>query len=298
MLDDRLIIFKTVAEQSSFSQAAKQLHLSQPAISMHIQALEEYYGTKLFNRTTKQVILTEAGKVLVKYVEKYLSLHEEAKKAIEETTGSVKGTLQLGATLTIGEYLLPKIAGAFKAKYPGVTICMDIANTQHVVELIVEGHLDVGLIEGPVDQRDLRQEKFRQDELVVVIPPNHHWCGRKTITVEELLKEPIILREKGSGTRMVMEEKLEAHGINPKNLRIAMELGSTQAIKEGVMANLGVTIISLLTVNREVKWGLLDYVRIDNIPFFRDLNIYYNKHKFRTLTTETFLAFLRTQQEL
>lgn len=297
-MDERFLIFKAVAEQKSFSRAAKQLHLSQPAISMHIQFLEEYYGTKLFDRTTKQVLLTEAGKVLSAYVEQHLQLHEAAKKAIGEATGLVKGNLQLGATLTIGEYLLPKIAGVFKAAYPQVAIRMDIANTQQIIERLATGKLDVGLIEGPVNHKELEKEKFMQDELVVVIPPAHPWKEKKTVPVEEILKEPIILREKGSGTRAIMKERFKVHGISLKDLQIAMELGSTQAIKEAVMAGLGVAVISLLTIKREIEWGILQYVRIAHLPLLRDLNIYYNRHKFRTLTTEAFLALLRTQGEL
>ncbi|WP_227763154.1 selenium metabolism-associated LysR family transcriptional regulator [Zhaonella formicivorans] len=293
-MDDRFLVFKTVADKKSFSQAAKHLHLSQPAISLQIQSLEEFYGTKLFDRTNKRVVLTEAGRILYEYVEQFTELHEQAKKSISEATGMVKGRLHLGATLTIGEYLLPKVIGLFVKDHPNVNFSMVIANTEQIMQKLLENNLDLGVIEGPVDHPNLIKEEFLRDELVIIVPPAHPWAKRKEIELNELLQESLILRESGSGTRMVMEARLKETGVDPAKIKIAMELGSTQSVKEAVLSGLGISIVSACTIQREIKFGLLKVVRIKNVRFPRSLNIFYNKNKFRTVTVDAFLELLRS----
>lgn len=293
-MDERLIVFKTVADKNSFSQAARELHLSQPSISLQIQSLENFYGAKLFDRTSKQVCMTEAGHILYKYVVELQELHEKAKKEISEATGTIKGKLLLGATLTIGEYLLPKIIGMFTKEHPNVNFSMEIANTEQIMLKLLNNGLDLGLIEGPVDHPNLHKELFFYDELVVIVPPYHPWAKKKVIKLEELFKESFILRESGSGTRMVMEAKFRELSLDPAGLNIAMELGSTQAVKEAVLSDLGVSIVSACTIQRELQYGLLKAVYIKNVPLPRELNIYYNKSRFRTPASEAFLELLHS----
>ncbi len=291
-MDERYLLFKATADCGGFSKAARQLHLSQPAISMQVRALEDLYGAKLFDRA-RQTTLTEAGRILYRYVEQCLELHETARKAINEATGVVSGSLRLGATLTIGEYILPKLVGLFLKENPEVAYTMEIANTEVVEGKLVANELDLGLIEGPVDHPQLSVERFLRDELVVVLPASHRWATRKTVTVEELLSERLILRETGSGTRMVLEDRLEERGLRGK-VKVAAEFGSTQAIKEAVLAGLGIAVISACTVRRETETGLLRMARVRDLDLGRDLNIFYNKHRFRTRAAEVFLEFLRS----
>ncbi len=292
-MDERYLLFKATADCGGFSKAARQLHLSQPAISVQIRALEDLYGAKLFDRA-RQTTLTEAGRILYRYVEQCIKLHEEAMKAINEATGAVTGSLRLGATLTIGEYILPKLVGLFLKENREVAYTMEIANTEVIMGKLIANELDLGLIEGPVGHPQLEVERFLCDELVVVLPPSHQWADRKAVSVDELLSERLILRETGSGTRMVLEDRLKERGVRAR-VKVAAELGSTQAIKEAVMAGLGIAVISACTVRRETEAGLLRTARVSDLALGRDLSIFYNKHRFRTRATEAFLDFLRTK---
>ncbi|MDN5347307.1 MAG: hypothetical protein PWP65_871 [Clostridia bacterium] len=293
MLDTQLLVFKAVVEKKSFSQAARLLHISQPAISVHIQSLEDRFGIRLLDRTNRKVSLTEAGKVLYNYAVQLSKLYEQAEKAMAELNGMVKGHLLLGGTLTIGEYVLPQAIGYYKSLYPEVELTLEIANTERIVRRVVQHTLDLGLIEGPASHPDIILEDFFQDELVVVVPPNHPWAGRESVSVNELTGQPFIVREIGSGTRTVMEENLRSLGVDPANLKIVMELGSTQAVKEAVKAGLGISIISRLAVKIESRYNLLQEVYIKEKPFRRTFQVAYNRHKFRTHAAETFLGVLR-----
>ncbi|KYH32325.1 HTH-type transcriptional regulator CysL [Moorella mulderi DSM 14980] len=293
MLDIQLLAFKAVAQKKSFSKAANELHISQPAISAHIQALEDRFNTRLLDRTNRKVTLTEAGKLLYKYALELSELYDRAEKAMAEISGTVKGHLLLGGTLTIGEYVLPPMIGYFKSLYPDVDLTLEIANTERIVRRVVQHTLDLGLIEGPASHPDLIFEDFFHDELVVVVPPNHPWAGRRSVSVKELPGHPFILREPGSGTRVVMEENLKMLGVDPAELKIIMELGSTQAIKEAVKAGMGISIISNLTVKIESRYNLLREIHIKEKPFRRNFQVAYNRHKFRTRATEAFLSILR-----
>ncbi|AKX94695.1 HTH-type transcriptional regulator CysL [Moorella thermoacetica] len=292
LLDNQLLTFKAVAEQKSFSRAARVLHLTQPAISLHIQSLEEYFGTRLLDRNNRQVTLTEAGRVLYNYALELSRLYDEVKKALADISGKVKGNLVVGATLTIGEYFLPSIAGEFKRQYPDVEITLRIANTQEIICRTLDGELDLALIEGQAKHPNLIQEDLFQDELVLIIHPEHRWAGRREITPEELREEPLILREEGSGTRQITEAGLRKAGLELSTLKVVMELGSTQAIKEAVEAGLGVAIISRLAIKKEIRYNLLREVRLQGIDFRRTFHIAYNRHKFRSAAAEAFLAFL------
>jgi DNA-binding transcriptional LysR family regulator len=296
LLDTQLLVFKTVAEQKSFSRAAQVLHMTQPAISIHVQTLEDYFGTRLLDRTNRRVSLTEAGRVLYHYAVQLSRLYDEARKAVAEVSGKVKGKLIIGATLTIGEYLLPRVAGYYKQKYPEVEITLQIANTQEIVRRVLAHELDLGVIEGQVEHPDLIQEDIFQDELVIIVSPRHPWAERGEITLEELKSEPIILREEGSGTRQVAAEGLKKVGVELWSLKVAMELGSTQAIKEAVEAGLGVAIISRLAIKKESRNNLLREVRLRGVDFKRMLRVAYSRHKFRSPAAEAFLDLLLSKE--
>ncbi|WP_338833046.1 selenium metabolism-associated LysR family transcriptional regulator [Neomoorella humiferrea] len=298
MLDTQMLVFKAVAEQKSFSRAAQLLHLTQPAISLHIQTLEEYFGTRLLERSNRQVTLTEAGRILYNYAQELSRLYNEAQKALAEIGGKVRGQLVVGATLTIGEYLLPRFTGQFKKQYLDVDITVQIANTQEIIRRLLGGELDLSVIEGQIEHPNLIQEDFFQDELVIIVSTNHPWSCRGEITPEELQAEPLILREKGSGTRQVAEAGLKQVGLNPANLKVIMELGSTQAIKEAVEAGLGAAIISRLAVKKESRHNLLREVRLKGADFRRTFHLAYSRHKHHSAAAQAFLDFLRATPPL
>jgi DNA-binding transcriptional LysR family regulator len=201
MDDHKLKLFCTVAETKSFSKTSEIIHLTQPAVSLQIQALEETYETKLFDRSSSTVSLTPAGEVLYKYAKEIRSLYALVEKEIGNITGLVKGSISIGASSTIGNYLLPGVIADFKKKHPKVKIHMLVGNTKRVVELLNSGNIDLGLVEGEVSRQKITVQKLTPDELLLVLPSNHAWAKKKDIMISEVAKEPFIFREGGSGTR-------------------------------------------------------------------------------------------------
>ncbi|NLP44625.1 MAG: LysR family transcriptional regulator [Peptococcaceae bacterium] len=289
MLHDNYVAFKMVAECKSFSKAAKQLHLSQPAISVKIQALEELYGTKLFDRV-KQTNLTESGKLLYEYVVQCLKLHEATLNAIYETIGSGRKNLRLGATLTIGEYILPKYISQFIKNYPNVKCHLEIGSSAKIAEMLLADELDLGLLESPISHPQLQREDFIQDELVLVVPPNHRWAHRKFLKPKDILQERFILLDLNLKLASLLEKKLKEKGINEK-IEVVMEVDSIQTIKEATLAGLGIAVIPACTVQRELKLGFLKTIKVSGWSLKRDLNIYY-KNGQRSIAAEDFLNSL------
>lgn len=294
MLNDSIRVFLTVVEKKSFSKAAKALFLTQPAVSFQIQMLEEYYGTRLFDRVSRNIILTEAGHLLLKYAEEMSRLQAELEKEMQDLTSSIKGKLKIGASTTIGEYIAPYILGAFKKMYPEVELSMEVSNSEDIEAAIHDTALDIGLVEGPPIGKDLESLPFLQDQLVLITSKDHPWSNLESISVFELDKYPFISREKGSGTRMEMEQHLKKAGFSANNLNVIMELGSNSAIKAAVESGLGVAMISRWAVQDSVRAGVLAQVKLKEDEFERTFRIIYHKKKFRTQASEEFLRFLKS----
>lgn len=274
MFEQQFLVFKEVAETKNITLAAKKLHMSQPSISLQIQNLENQYGARFFDRTNKGVSLTRAGEVFYKNVCVVLDILDNAQQQVSSLVEDQRALIYLGATLTIGEYILPHILAYLYKERPDIDFKAKIANTESIAQDVLEKRIHIGLIEGPVPKhRDLVVENFWQDELVVVVPYFHPWASRNSITLAELSQERLVTREVGSGTRRVMEMALQERGLDPAQLNITMELGSTQAIKQVVHAGLGVTMISSFTVRRECERGSLKALQIQDSPVYRDLNI-------------------------
>jgi DNA-binding transcriptional LysR family regulator len=285
--------FYTLAKEKSFSNTAKILGLTQPAISHQIHSLEEYLEARLFDRIKGEVSLTPVGEVLFKYANKILDLYQKAEKEIEDLTATTHGRLVIGASTTIGQYFIPTILGKFKDMYPKIEILLTNANTKEITAQLLNNLIDIGLVEGPVKHKDILVEKFIEDELVVIAPLKHRWQEGKGIDKEEFMKEPIILREKGSGTRDVIENILGMHRIKLSDLNIKMELGSSESIKAAVEANLGIGIVSQWTVLKERKLGSLKILYVDGIKFKRDFTVILKHSQFKTKPIEQFLNFLK-----
>lgn len=296
MLNDSIKVFLAVAEKRNFSKAAKSLFLTQPAVSFQIQMLEQYYGTVLFDRVNRNITLTAAGELLLKYSQKISILQAQLEKEMQELTGTIKGRLLIGASTTIGEYILPYLVGSFKKQYTEVDVSLVVGNTEDIEGSILDTTLDVGLVEGPVNGKDLVKEKFLDDELVLITPVDHPWTINKKISVFELSKYPFITREKGSGTRNIMEDALKKVGFDPHNLNIIMELGSTTAIKAAVSNGLGVSIVSKWAVQEMVKQNKLATVVINETKFERQFIVIYHEKKFRTQAVYEFINFLGSHE--
>nr|WP_156779561.1 selenium metabolism-associated LysR family transcriptional regulator [Desulforamulus reducens] len=285
-------IFKTVADKKSFSGAAQALYISQPAVSMHIKALEDHFRTKLFDRNTQQVTITEAGRILYKYADKILNLIDQAENDISRFTGNIEGPLSIGASFTVGEYVIPKILGTFNKEHPQVRALLQVTNTEQIVNLVLKQEIDLGLIENQVNKTELVAKPFLQDELIIVIPPDYPLSEHQFISMEDLVALPLVMREQGSGTRKITEARLIEEGVDLNTLNIVMELGSTEAVKEAVEAGFGTTIISKWAVQKELKLGTLVPVRFKDISLFRKFYLIYHRDKFQTTVVEEFITFL------
>src|SRR5512136_1744822 len=293
MEDHKLRVFCAVAETKSFSKASELIHLTQPAVSLQIQAMEELYETRLFDRSGNTINLTPAGEMLYRRAKEILALYAEAQKNISEITGAIKGSLSIGASSTIGNYLLPKIISAFKKKVPQVNISLVVSNTKTITEKLNAGEIDVALVEGDVSKQRFSVETLLSDELVVIMSPAHPWAERRNLPAIELTKEPLILREEGSGTRQVILKHLEDHGIRQDQLRIALIMGSTEAIKGAVEEGLGVSIMSGWAVRKWLKQGLLKAATFKDLKFHRNFTIISPKRNYCTHTAKEFLSFLK-----
>ncbi len=294
MDDHKLKVFCIVAETKSFSRASEIIRLTQPAVSLQIQALEEMYGTKLFNRSGCIITLTKAGEMLYKYAKEINALYASAEKEIGDVTGLVKGVISVGASSTIGNYILPAVVADFKRKYQKVGVHIHVGNTKHVVEFLNAGNVDVGIVEGEINKQKLIMEKLIPDEMVLIMPPFHHWAKKPNISIMELTKEPLIFREEGSGTRQMIEKYLSKHGISQQNLKISLVMGSTESIKGAVEEGLGISIVSMWAAKKEVRYGSLKTATFKEDKLVRDFSLIYRKSKKEpSHPLENFLTFLK-----
>ncbi|NMI05998.1 LysR family transcriptional regulator [Paenibacillus sp. SZ31] len=293
----QLHIFYTVAEKGSFSAAAQALHMTQPAVTMQIQSLEDYFGTKLLHRSTKKIELSEAGRTLLPHAKRSVELVRQTDEAMSAFTQMLQGRLQLGASLTIGEYVLPRMLGPFALQYPDISIVMKVMNTTQIMDDILKHQLNFGLIEAPVHHPDMIVEPVMQDELKLIVPAGHDLAKRSKVNLEDVMNYPFVLREKGSGTRQVMEDQLQKKKIDPQDMNVVMELGSTGAVKSAVEAGVGITMLSPSSVQHELALGLVHIVDIRGLEFKRQFYAIHLKSSLLPLSAVAFLNYLRQQEQ-
>ena len=292
MADRRLQVFHAVAKQLSFTKAAEALFMTQPAVTFQVRQLEEHFNTRLFDRTHNRISLTVAGDRVYQYADRIFALYGEMENAVRELTGEVSGVLLIGASTTIAEYMLPSLLGDFKSKYPDVNIRLQVANTDHIVSLVENNTIDLGVVEASVSNKNLVVETCRMDKMVLIVPKGHALANEKSVLIDRVLEFPYICREEGSGTREVMLEHLSAGGIDSCNLNIVMELGSPEAVKGAVEAGMGISIISRATSAKELALGTLVAVNIAP-PVERPFSFVHQKQKFRLRAIEKLLDFAR-----
>ncbi|MBT2606327.1 LysR family transcriptional regulator [Bacillus sp. ISL-53] len=267
---DPLKVFVTVIEQKNFSRAGDILNLSQPGVSLHIRNLENELGTKLIYRSPKQVQITEPGKILYRHAKQMLNHYETAKREINEFNNVVSGTMKIGASFTIGEYYLPKVLAEFASQYPMVDIQIIISNSNDVIQGIRSNKLDIGLIEGETDYKDIDVMPFMNDEMIVVVPQDHPLSQMDLIEGNMLQNQTWVLREQGSGTRTYSDKLLSSLELNIKKTFI---FTSIQGVKEAVMAGLGIALLSRLTVQKELKSNELKTFHLKNERLIRPFSI-------------------------
>jgi len=290
--------FCRVADLKSFSKAADDLFLTQPTVSGHILSLEQSLSLRLFDRTSREVRLTKAGEVFLKYASKILSFRKDLLNALSEFSQGIKGELSLGASTIPGEYLLPKLMGDFKREHPHFIISLKIADTKEIVQYVLQDNVEFGIIGAKLNHPSLHYEKYEEDEIIVVAPSDHPLTRKKKVNLEELLKEPWIIREEGSGTQMAIEKALRKKGKSLKQFNVVMEMGSTSSVKEGVKAKLGLTFISRRATEEELNQGFLSRIDVEGIGLI-SRQIYIVSHRGRTLSPigMQFLRFLKRKKE-
>jgi len=292
MADRRLQVFHAVAKHLSFTKAAEALFMTQPAVTFQIKQLEEHFNTRLFERGHGRIALTPAGGVVLEYAERILALSAELDTRLKEMTGEVAGLLMIGASTTIAEFLLPRVLGEFKSKYPKVLPRLIVANSESVENRVAEHTLDIGFIEAPSHLATVATDVVCDDELQVVCAPSHPLGRYKSVQAKQLLQYPFISRESGSGTREVTDRYLEKSGVQPESLSVVMELGSPEALKGLVATGLGFSILSRVAVANELALGRLICVPLAP-RLQRQLSVVYPKEKFRSQLVNTFVDYAK-----
>ncbi len=295
MADRRLKVFHTVARLLNFTKAADALHMTQPAVTFQIRQLEEYFNTRLFDRTHNRVSLTEAGQRVYTYADRIFELYDEMENAIREMTGDVSGVVTLGASTTIAEYMLPFLLGDFKSQNPDVNIRLKVSNTEGIVSMVENNIIDLGIVEASVANKNLQVDECRMDKLVAIMPPNHPLASLSSVTPQQLVPYPFICREEGSGTREVITEYLQEH-IGNNELQVCLELGSPEAIKGAVEAGMGLSIMSHSSVVKELKLGSLKAIPMSPL-LERPFSFVHQRHKFKARAMEELLAFAKNYCE-
>ena len=272
----RLVVFRAVAERLSFRKAAEELYLTQPAVSLQIKALEEDVGVQLFDRTGTHISLTAAGEILLNYCHQVKTLLAQTEQEIAALGGEHSGELALGASTTIAQYVLPRLLGEFCREHPRVHPTLVSGNTEHIVEAVEKQRISLGFIEGPARSRDVKTEPFLQDELVLIVSNAHEWAERTSVSCSEIASIPLLMRERGSGTRHVIELALERQGIKRNSMHIVMELDSTEAIKSAVEAGLGIGFVSRWAIAKDLRLGnTFKIVEVEGLSIKREFLVAY-----------------------
>ena len=289
----QLKVFCKVIEHKSFSKAGTAIHLSQPTVSSHIKDLESHFGCLLIDRLGKEALPTKAGDLLYRYARKLLTLRDETETAMSQFQGKMKGRLHIGGSTIPGGFILPKIVGAFSKQYPDVMVSMTIGDTEHIINEILAGELEIGIVGAKTDNKKIIQENFLDDEMRVIVSADHKWSKRRSISLDELFQEPFVSRETGSGTLKSFKNCLEKKGRGLDELKIIAEMGSTISVIQSIKSNLGFSVLSAISVTEDIKAGTLASLTVNGLNLTR--RFYLARHRLRSLSPlgEAFLEFLK-----
>lgn len=269
----RLTVFRAVADQASFRKASEFLHLSQPAVSQQVQALEAELGVALFDRGKGRVRLTDAGAALLPYARRGARLAEEALAALDIARGETAGTLRIGASLTVAQYILPRMLAAFRKLHPRVDLAVTSGNTENILAALGRSDIDLGIIEGPASSREVFRQRILEDRLVLIVGRKYPWPPKSPAPLRALTQVPLLMRERGSGSRRVVELALRRVGVRLKELRIAMDLDSIVAIISAVEAELGAGFVSEWAIQKELRLGTVRVIPVEGLDIRRDMTL-------------------------
>ena len=291
----QLEIFCKVVEHKSFSKAASAVFLAQASVSERISNLEKMIGAKLLDRLGREVVPTRAGKLLFAHARLLLDMKRTACLAMEDFIGVKQGEIHIGGSTIPGEYILPKYIEQFNNKFPNISVILTIADTSKIEDGVSIGSLELGIVGSKNSKKNLTYYELWDDELVVAVPAGHSLAKKQKITVEELFKEPFILREKGSGTLKIMENYLQKHELSPiESLNIVARLGSSTAVKEGIKAGLGISILSSKALGTELKTGILKALKIKGVNMKRKFYLMKDEKRTASPLCRTIFDFLLT----
>jgi LysR family transcriptional regulator, transcriptional activator of the cysJI operon len=283
-------IFLTVCDAGSMTRAAEIVYMTQPSVSQVIAELEKEYGVRLFERLNHRLYLTATGEHLRSYANHIVNLSEQVRKELVDLTA--QGSIRIGASLTIGAHLLPGIINAYRQKLPEVEIFTQVDNTSVIEKLIVDDRLDLGLVEGPVYSPHIREEVLCEDDLVIICGPGHPFWDEGAIEINMLAGKSFIIREQGSGTRDIFERVMS--GVET-NWKITGIYNNTEAIKQAVRENLGLAVVSKISVKDEVERGLVRVIEVNGLNLKRNFNLVYHRQKFFTIAMQTFIQVAKTK---
>ncbi|MFD1426665.1 LysR family transcriptional regulator [Kroppenstedtia sanguinis] len=294
-MDSHLRVFVTVAEKKNFSRTAEELHMTQPAVSQYIQALERTVGAKLIERNNKFVCLTQAGEIVYHHGREILGLYTHMQSLVDDLMQVASGDLSIGASYTFGEYILPHVIARLHERYPLIQPTVTIGNTTEIAESVAARHLDVGIVEGDFNHERLNTESFADDRMYIIVAEDHPLAAQKSVTVSDLKKENWIVREQGSGTREATEKMFKKLGFTPDHL---MEFGSTQLIKESVEAGLGISFLSSWAVRKEESLGTICLLKMAGTPIPRKFTWITQDTPFQMKALEVFIAQLHQLDQI
>ena len=288
----QLNIFCKVIEHKSFSRAGTAVHLSQPTISSHIKDLEDYFDCRLIDRLSKEAVPTKAGDLLYEYAKRMLALRDETETALAEFQGKIRGRLVIGGSTIPGTYLIPQLISDFKRKYPDVIVSLTIGDSENIIEGILSGSLELGVVGAKAENKKILQKKLIEDDMCLIIPANHRWAVKKRVSLAMLLTEPFIVREKGSGTLKSLQQSLVKTGHHIEDLKVVAELGSTQAICQGIKTGAGASILSTLAVSEDLQVRKLIALEVDGLNLKRNFYLTWHRYRSPSPLSEAFLEFL------
>jgi DNA-binding transcriptional LysR family regulator len=288
--------FAKAAELSSFTAASRSLGLTQAAVSQRIQALEQSLKTPLFLRQSGHVLLTDAGHALYGYAQRILDLHRQAIQEITGRSTPLTGELTLAASSVPGEYLLPELLAKFQELQPHLQVRAAVTDSREVLEQVEQGQVHLGLVGGRSDSAHLEFRPFAKDELALVVAPKHPFADRKRVTLAQLATQPVIVREVGSASRSCLEQALSQAGKSLHDLRVTLELGSNEAIKEAVLRGMGAAVLSTRAVQKEVDAGKLVLVQITGLTLSREMLVVWDRRRVLPIPARLFLDLLKSSE--
>ena len=287
-----LKVFQKVVEMKGFSNASKAVSLTQPTISSHIKELESYYGCQLLDRLGKQALPTKAGELLYAYAGKLIALFAETETAMAEFTGNISGRLVMGGSTIPGSYILPRAIGQFVKQYPDVNITVIVGDTEQIIDEILNFRIEFAVVGAQIDSLKIDQQKLVEDDMRLIVPADHPWADKKQVSLEMMMAEPFIIRERGSGTLQSIQKSFSVRNKDVFSLHVIAELGSTAAVIQGIKNRVGISILSTIAVAEELAAGSLKALTIKNVDLKR--HFYLTTHKDRTASPlcREFIRFL------